>query len=106
LLAASIRSLEHLLYCFVLQTELATVPAKILELWASENAPMPDEQFQYKASSKPIPYEELDLEQAWESFDIQHDLTRKGIQKFAADYRATLARPPKRTDVLRRGSRD
>jgi transaldolase len=27
-LAASIRSLEHLLYCFVLQTELATVPAK------------------------------------------------------------------------------
>src|SRR5262249_30588459 len=30
-LAASIRSLEHLLYCFALQTELATVPAKILE---------------------------------------------------------------------------
>ena len=82
------------------------MPAKILEQWASENAPMPDEKFQYLGSGKPIPYEELDLEQAWESFDIQHDLTRKGIQKFAADYRATLARPPKRTDVLRRGSRD
>src|SRR5437870_9651872 len=27
-LAASIRSLEHLLYCFALETELATVPAK------------------------------------------------------------------------------
>ena len=92
-LAASIRSLEHLLYCFALQTELATVPAKILELWASKNLPMPDEQFQYKASGKPIPYEELDLGQAWESFDIQHELTRKGIEKFAADYRATLARP-------------
>ena len=92
-LAASIRSLEHLLYCFALQTELATVPAKILELWASKNLPMPDEQFQYKASGKPIPYEELDLEHAWESFDIQHELTRKGIEKFAADYRATLARP-------------
>jgi len=92
-LAASIRSLEHLLYCFALQTELATVPAKILELWASTNLPMPDEQFQYKASGKPIPYEELDLGQAWESFDIQHELTRKGIEKFAADYRATLARP-------------
>ena len=37
-LAASIRSLEHLLYCFVLETELATVPAKILELWASKMA--------------------------------------------------------------------
>jgi transaldolase len=92
-LAASIRSLEHLLYCFALQTELATVPAKILELWASKNLPMPDEKFQYKAPGKPIPYEELDLGQAWESFDIRHDLTRKGIEKFAADYRATLARP-------------
>jgi transaldolase len=92
-LAASIRSLEHLLYCFSLETELATVPAKMLELWASRNFPMPNKQFQYKSSGKPIPYEELDLEQAWEAFDIQHELTRKGIEKFAADYLATLSRP-------------
>lgn len=91
-LAASIRSVEHLLYCFVLETELATVPAKILELWASKKFPMRDKQFQYKTSGKPIPYEELDLEQAWERFDIRHELTRKGIEKFAADYRATLSR--------------
>jgi transaldolase len=91
-LAASIRSLEHLLYCFVQETELATVPAKVLEMWASNNSLMPDKQFQYKASGKPIPYEELDLEQPRERFDIQHQLTRKGIEKFAADYRATLAR--------------
>jgi transaldolase len=92
-LAASIRSLEHLFYSFVLDTELVTVPAKILELWANKNFPMPDKQFQYKSSGRPIPYEELDLEQLWETFDIQHELTRKGIEKFAADYRATLARP-------------
>jgi transaldolase len=90
-LAASIRSLEHLLYCFMLETELATVPAKILELWANKDFPMPDNQFQYKTSGKPIPYEELDLGQAWDAFDIQHELTRKGIEKFAADYRATLS---------------
>lgn len=92
-LAASIRSLEHLLYSFVLETELVTVPAKVLELWSNKNFPMPDKQFQYETSGRPIPYEELDLEQAWETFDIQHELTRKGIEKFAADYRATLARP-------------
>jgi len=92
-LAASMRSLEHLLYCFALETDLATVPAKILEQWASKNFPMPDNHFQYKAPGKPIPYEELDLEQGWETFDIQHELTRKGIEKFAADYRATLSRP-------------
>jgi transaldolase len=92
-LAASIRSLEHLLYCFVLETELATVPAKILEQWASKNFPMPDKQFQYESSGKPIPYEELNLEQAWETFDIQQELTRTGIEKLAADYRATLSQP-------------
>ena len=90
-LAASIRSLEHLLYCFALQVELVTVPAKILELWASKNFPMPDKHFQYQTSATPIPYEDLDLEQGWDSFDIQHELTRKGIEKFVADYRATLA---------------
>jgi transaldolase len=92
-LAASIRSLEHLLYCFVLETELVTVPAKVLELWANTNFPMPDKQFQYKSPGNPIPYEELDLERPWETFDIQHELTRKGIEKFVADYRATLSRP-------------
>ena len=92
-LAASIRSLEHLLYCFALETELVTVPAKILELWASKDFPMPDKQFQYKAPVKPIPYAELNLERPWETFDIQHELTRKGIEKFAADYRRTLSRP-------------
>ena len=90
-LAASIRSLEHLLYCFALNADLATVPAKTLEQWANKQFPMPDAQFQYKASGKPIPYEELDLEQSWERFDIQHELTRKGVEKFAADYRATLS---------------
>jgi transaldolase len=93
ILAASIRSVEHLLYCFALETELATVPAKILELWANKNFPMPDRQFQYSGAGRSIPYEELDLEQAWETFDIQHELTRKGIEKFVADYRATLSRP-------------
>ena len=91
-LAASIRSLEHLLYCFALETELVTVPARILELWASKNSPIPDKQFQYKTSGKSIPYEDLNLEGPWETFDIQHDLTRKGVEKFAADYRATLSR--------------
>jgi transaldolase len=91
-LAASIRSLEHLLYCFALETELVTVPAKILEQWASKKFPMPDKQFQYKSPGKPISYVDLDLERPWETFHIQHELTRKGIEKFAADYRATLSR--------------
>jgi transaldolase len=91
-LAASIRSLDHLLYTFMLEAELATVPSKILEEWANNNFPTPDQQFEYKSTGSPIPYEELDLEQPWDAFDIKHELTRKGVEKFAADYRATLSR--------------
>ena len=65
---------------------------EILEQWASKTFPTPDNQFQYKASGKPIPYEELALEQGLETFDIEHELTRKGIEKFNADCRATLSR--------------
>ena len=90
-LAASIRSLEHLLYCFQLEAELVTVPAKVLEKWAAKNFPMPEKNFEYRSSGEPIAYEELDLEQPWEKFNIDHELTRKGIEKFVADYRATLA---------------
>src|ERR1051326_917741 len=90
-LAASIRSLEHLLYCFLLETELVTVPAKVLEAWADKNFPMPGKDFEYRSPGEAIAYEELDLEQPWEKFKIDHELTRKGIEKFVADYRATLA---------------
>ena len=41
-------------------------------------------------SLKPIPYKDLDLSLPWESFDLAHELTPKGIQKFVADYRSTL----------------
>jgi len=34
--------------------------------------------------------EDLDLAQSWQNFDVEHELTRKGIEKFVADYRATL----------------
>jgi len=97
-LAASIRHIEHLLASFALDSELVTVPAKILEKWAASNFPMPDQKFIYKAvgsngqSLKAIPYKELNLNLPWQSFDIAHELTTKGIQKFVADYRSTLKR--------------
>jgi hypothetical protein len=39
---------------------------------------------------KVIPYKKLDLSLPWESFDIAHELTTKGIQKFVVDYQNTL----------------
>ncbi len=97
-LAASIRGINHLLCSFALSSELATVPGKVLEQWAAEAFPMPDVNFSYRGvdnNGKPlkaIPYKELDLNLPWQSFDIAHELTNKGIQKFVADYQSTLKR--------------
>jgi transaldolase len=95
-LAASLRGLNHLFASFALSAELATVPGKVLEEWAAKGSPMPDRDFSYRGLDasgkplKPIPYKQLDLNLPWQSFDIAHELTRKGIQKFVADYRSTL----------------
>jgi transaldolase len=97
-LAASIRSVSQLLCCFALNTELTTVPTKVLDEWAATGFPMPDQDFRYRGVDasgkllKAIPYKELDLNLPWESFDIAHELTTKGIQKFVADYQSTLRR--------------
>lgn len=89
-LAASIRNLEHLLYSFHVGAELVTVPAKILEQWAQQGMPLPDHSFSYKPVGSEIAYEQLDLEQSWDGFNIGHELTTRGIQKFVSDYRSTL----------------
>ena len=95
-LAASIRSLNHLLGAFALQAELVTAPGKVWEEWASASFPLPGVDFVYQGTDKairplkPLAYESVDLNQAWESFDIRHELTTKGIQQFVADYKGTL----------------
>src|SRR5207253_2156800 len=95
-LAASIRHLDHLLFSFALDADLATVPAKVLEEWAAQGTPLPDDSFVYHGIDskgqhlKPIAYKELDLNARWESFDVRHELTTKGIKQFVADYESTL----------------
>ena len=97
-LAASIRHLDHLLASLALDVELITAPATVLEDWAAKGFPLPQSGFIYKGVDtknrdlKPIPYKELDLSLPWDRFDITHELTKKGIEKFVADYESTLKR--------------
>ncbi|HEY6181060.1 MAG TPA: transaldolase family protein [Terriglobales bacterium] len=96
-LSASLRNLDHLLYAFRLGSELVTAPVKLLEQWAASGCSQPDHNFRYKAVDgkgkplKAISYQELDLHQPWDNFHIQHELTTKGIEKFVADFKSTLA---------------
>ena len=95
-LAASIRHLQHLLGSFALETELVTAPGKVWEEWAASSFQLPESDFVYHGIDKadkplnPIAYKSIDLNRAWESFDIRHELTTKGIQQFVADYKSTL----------------
>jgi transaldolase len=86
-LAASVRT-NHLLAAFALQAELARAPAKVWEEWAAASFPLPEKDFVYKGVDKlghqrrPIPYNSMDLNLPWESFDIR--------QEFVYDYKSTL----------------
>jgi hypothetical protein len=55
--------------------------------------PLPNDDFTYKPVGGEILYEELNLEQPWEQFNIEQELTRKGIEKFVSDYKSTLRKP-------------
>lgn len=96
ILVASLRRLDHLLYTFALGAELTTAPVKLLDEWADQGCPLPDKNYSYNAvdaSGNPlrsIGYQEIDLKADWQSYDIQHQLTRKGIERFVSDYRDTL----------------
>lgn len=95
-LAASIRNVDQLMACFAMNVDLVTVPAKVLEAWAAKGLPMPKSDFEYRGLNsegkplKPIAYRELNLNNSWESFDLKHDLTTQGIERFVADFERTL----------------
>jgi len=95
-LAASIRSVEHLLSAFALGADLVTVPAKVLEEWSAKGFPKPGsdqsttELTQGSRPLRPLQYEIIDLNMPWQKFNIAHDLTTQGIRKFVQDYWGTL----------------
>jgi transaldolase len=92
ILDASIRSIDHLMDTFAIGAELATVPTKILEEWAAKDFPLPDANYVYvpKTHLETILYKEISLDQDWNTYNIDHDLTTAGIKKFVEDYNNTL----------------
>lgn len=100
-LAASIRHLKHLLGSFALRAELVTAPSKVWEEWAASSFPLPRADFAYQGTDKAdrplkaIAYKSVDLNRAWDSFDIRHELTTQGIEQFVADYKSTLKQSAK-----------
>jgi transaldolase len=91
-LTASVRSLDHFMEAIRLGSQIITTPYKILKQWADGGLKLPDQNFAYHpANLKPIPFQEIDLNKNWQEYNIYHQLTDKGIEKFAADWNQLIA---------------
>jgi len=90
-LAASVRTYEHFAYCLALGVDIITAPLKVLKQWKEHNLEIPGKDFQYeKGELKHIPYEEISLSKKWDQYNIQHDLTDAGLEKFAKDWKSLI----------------
>ena len=103
LLAASIRNLKQFLYCLYLEVDIITAPLKVYEEWANLNKPLPGidldllqfgDMGQYLETKHlhQIHYEDVPLTLQPEEYNIEHELTTKGIMKFAQDWNSLLGK--------------
>ncbi len=90
-LTASVRKMDHLLYALNLGSDIVTVPFKILKEWGEKGLPIPGDDYKYDTGDlKGIPYKEIELTLNWQDYDISHDLTDKGMEKFSADWNSLI----------------
>jgi transaldolase len=94
ILAASIRSLQHLYYVLAQKIDLVTMPFSIISEWQEDDFKIPGPDFKFDPKElKPISYLPFDLHKPWTGFNIDHELTTKGIERFSADWNSLVAVP-------------
>jgi len=90
-LTASVRKIDHLLYALKLGSDIITVPFQILKEWGQSGLPIPGNDYVYHSEGlKNIPFKEIDLTKKWRDYDIRHELTDKGMERFSADWNALI----------------
>jgi transaldolase len=90
-LTASVRSLDHLLCAIKLGSDIITAPFTILKEWGEMGLPMPKNDYVYDPGKlTAMPYRSIDLSKKWQEYDISHDLTVKGMERFSADWNALI----------------
>ncbi|MCK9419322.1 MAG: transaldolase [Nitrospirae bacterium] len=90
-LTASVRSLDHFLYALKLGSDIITAPFEMIKIWGEKGLTIPGNEYHYDTKGlKAILYRDYDLSKPWESHDIRHDLTEKGMERFSADWNALI----------------
>ncbi len=92
-LAASVRTLSHIQEAVNLGSDILTAPIKILEEWhsatsAGSSVGVPPSPYEGREGEglKLIAYKNINLKQPWQEYNINHELTSKGLEKFASDW--------------------
>lgn len=85
-LSASIRSMDHFMYALKLNSDIITAPFKVLKEWGEKGMPMPSLDFVYASNLKPISYETIGLEKPWQEYNVNHELTDIGMERFSDDW--------------------
>lgn len=81
-LGASVRSIEHIKVCIDEQISAITIPFKLIKEIHDGSVVVSESK-----ELSPIEYKELE-ELPWSEYNIEHELTSKGLAKFAADWNA------------------
>jgi len=90
-LSASVRNMNHFLASLALGVDIITAPFKILKEWGAMGMPIPKDLKDFDFSAlKDISYKEIDINKNWKDFDIKHELTDKGLARFASDWNALI----------------
>jgi len=90
-LTASVRNYDHLLYAIKLGSDIITAPFEILKEWGEKGLPVPGDDYAYNSHGlKAIPYKNINLKKGRQEYDIHHELTAKGMEKFSADWNSLI----------------
>ncbi|OGG27401.1 hypothetical protein A2960_06395 [Candidatus Gottesmanbacteria bacterium RIFCSPLOWO2_01_FULL_39_12b] len=87
-LTASVRNIDHILYALHLRSNIITIPLKVFSSWADLGFKMPEENYTYPVGAlKAIHYnQDIVLGKNWQEYDLQHELTDKGVSSFWSDW--------------------
>jgi transaldolase len=87
-LTASVRNVDHILYASKLRSNIITIPFKVFKSWADTGFRQPKKDYVYSLPQlKNIPYEKsITLGKNWQSYDLHHELTDKGVAAFWTDW--------------------
>ncbi len=86
-LTASVRSKDHIFKAIRLKSDIITAPLNVLKEWAEAGLQLPNENFVYEPKNlKLIEYKDIALDKVWQEYNIHHELTEKGLEKFAQDW--------------------